>query len=213
MKRSDMSRVLATDADIRTGVRVLRRKCSYLRRVHDKAGDPPLRLYAPGFEGLARIVVGQQLSIASAEAIWRRVSITLTPMKPSSVSTLTDEDLRAAGLSMAKVRTLRAIAEAVGNGLNLEQLAEETEGAIRETLTAVHGVGPWTADIFLLFCISRADAFAAGDLALQMATQNALGLEQRPSSEELLDIAERWRPWRGVAARMLWNYYMLPRDR
>jgi DNA-3-methyladenine glycosylase II len=213
MKRSGKSRVVETDADIRAGVRVLRRKCTYLRRVHDKAGDPPPRRYAPGFEGLARIIVGQQLSIASAEAIWRRVSITITPMEPASVSTLTDEDLRAAGLSRAKVRTLRAIAEAVDDGLNLEQLAEEPEGAVRETLTAVHGVGPWTADIFLLFCIGRADAFAAGDLALQIATRNALGLKQRPSSEELLAIAERWRPWRGVAARMLWNFYMLPQER
>jgi DNA-3-methyladenine glycosylase II len=134
-------------------------------------------------------------------------------MKPASLSRLTDEDLRAAGLSRAKVRTLRAIAEAVDNGLNLEKLAAESEDAVHEALTAVHGVGPWTADIFLLFCIGRADAFAADDLALQIATRNALGLQERPSREELLTIADRWRPWRSVAARMLWNFYMLPQGR
>ncbi|MGI9403818.1 MAG: DNA-3-methyladenine glycosylase family protein, partial [Hyphomicrobium sp.] len=171
------------DADIHTGVRVLRRKCMHLRRVHDQVGDPPVRRHAPGFEGLVRIIAGQQLSIASAEAIWRRVSIAVVPMAPASVSALTDEDLRAAGLSRAKVRTLRAIAEAVDDGLKLEQLAGEPEGAVHGELTAIHGVGPWTADIYLLFCIGRADAFAAGDLALQMATRNAVGLKERPSCE------------------------------
>jgi len=213
MKHVDESLIIETDADIRAGVRVLRRKCPRLRRVHDQSGDPPLRRYAPGFEGLARIIVGQQLSIASAEAIWRRVSMTLTPMVPASLPALADDDLRAAGLSRAKVRTLRAIAEAVDNGLNLQQLAGEPEGAVHQTLTAVHGVGPWTADIFLLFCIGRADAFAAGDLALQIAARNALGLKKRPSSGELLAIAERWRPWRGVAARILWHSYMLRLER
>ncbi|MCP4781154.1 MAG: hypothetical protein GY877_10550 [Hyphomicrobium sp.] len=124
MKRINESRIIETDADIRVGVRILRRKCTHRRRVHDQAGDPPLRRYAPGFEGLARIIVGQQLSIASAEAIWRRVSITVTPMKPASLSRLADEDLRAAGLSRAKVRTLRAIAEAIDNGLNLGHLEQ-----------------------------------------------------------------------------------------
>lgn len=209
MKRTNESRIIRTDADIRAGVRVLRRNCTHMRRVHDQAGDPPLRRYAPGFEGLARIIVGQQLSIASAEAIWRRVSIAVQPMEAATVSTLTDKQLSAAGLSRAKVRTLRAFAKAVENGLNLKKLAAEPEGAVHEALTAVHGIGPWTADIFLLFCVGRADAFAAGDLALQIATRNVLGLEERPSREELLAIAERWRPWRGVAARMLWNIYML----
>lgn len=211
MKRANESRTIETDADIRAGVRVLRRKCTHLRRVHDQAGDPPLRRYAPGFEGLARIIVGQQLSIASAEAIWRRVSIAVAPMEPASISVLKDEALRAAGLSRAKVRTLRAITEAVDNGLNLEKLAAEPESTVHEALTAVHGVGPWTADIFLLFCVGRADAFACGDLALQIAARSALGFKERPSGEELLAIAERWRPWRGVAARMLWNFYMLQR--
>jgi DNA-3-methyladenine glycosylase II len=128
-----------------------------MRRVHDQAGDPPLRRYAPGFEGLARIIVGQQLSIASAEAIWRRVSIAVQPMEAATVSTLTEKQLSAAGLSRAKVRTLRAFAKAVENGLNLKKLAAEPEGAVHEALTAVHGIGPWTADIFLLFCVGRAE--------------------------------------------------------
>lgn len=213
MKQSDNLQTIETEADMREGVRVLRGKCADLRRVHDQSGDPPLSRYAPGFEGLARIIVGQQLSISSAEAIWRRVHTAVAPMEPSSVSAFSDEDLRATGLSRAKVRTLRAIAQAVDNGLDLEQLSKEPEAGVREALIAIRGVGPWSADIFQLFCIGRADAFAAGDLALQISTQNVFGLKERPTCGQLFEIAERWRPWRGVAARMLWSFYKLRPER
>jgi DNA-3-methyladenine glycosylase II len=210
MKRPKPSRTIETDADLREGIRALRRKCPHLRRVHDRAGDPPLRRHAPGFEGLARIIVGQQLSIASAEAIWRRVQAAVQPMSAKAFLLLSDGELRHAGLSRGKVKTLRAMSEAVEAGLDLTQLAAAPEKVVHETLTALPGIGPWSADIFLLFCLGRADAFAAGDLALQTAAANAMKLAQRPSREELLSIAERWRPWRGVAAHMLWAYYKVP---
>ena len=216
MNRSGPAHIIETDADLRAGIRALRRKCPHMRRAHDRAGDPPLRRHPPGFEGLARIVVGQQLSIASAEAIWRRVQAAVKPMSARAFLELSDDELRQAGLSRGKVRTLRAMSEAIEAGLDLKQLAAAPEEVVHETLTALPGIGPWSADIFLLFCLGRADAFAAGDLALQTAAANAMQLPERPSREELLAIAERWRPWRGVAAHMLWAYYKVqpdPRDR
>jgi DNA-3-methyladenine glycosylase II len=213
MKRIKPSRTIETDADLREGIRALRRKCPHLRRVHDRAGDPPLRRHPPGFEGLARIVVGQQLSIASAQAIWSRVAAAVRPMSAKAFLALSDDELRRAGLSRGKVKTLRAMSAAIVAGLDLDRLGNAPEEIVHETLTALPGIGPWSADIFLLFCLGRADAFAAGDLALQTAAANALQLAERPSREELLEIAERWRPWRGVAAHMLWAYYKIPVER
>jgi DNA-3-methyladenine glycosylase II len=207
--RTRQTQIMETDADVRAGIRALRRKCPHLRRVHEQTGDPPLRRHAAGFEGLARIVVGQQLSIASAEAIWRRLTLAVRPMAPETFPKLTDDALRQAGLSRGKVRTLRAVCAAMEDGLDLAKLAHEPDAGVHDALTAVPGIGPWSADIFLLFCLGRADAFAPGDLALQTAVANALGLEERPSREALLSIAERWRPWRGVAAHLLWAYYKI----
>jgi DNA-3-methyladenine glycosylase II len=200
-------RIIETDADLREGIRALRRKCVHLRRVHDFAGDPPVRRHAAGFEGLARIVVGQQLSLASAEAIWRRLSFAVRPMAPRQLLKLDEDALRQAGLSRGKVRTLRAVSEAVERGLNLARLAHAPDADVHEALTAVSGIGPWSADIYLLFCLGRADAFAPGDLALQTVAVDVMSLDARPSREELSAIAERWRPWRGVAAHLLWAYY------
>lgn len=205
--------ILETAADIRAGVRTLRRKCCTMRRVHDTTGDPPLRRRSPGFEGLARIVVAQQLSTASADAIWGRFGAAIQPLHAHVLLRASAETLKATGLSSTKIKTLRAIATAVvHDGLDLERLAAARDEAVHETLTCVFGVGPWTADIFLMFCLGRRDAFAAGDLALQVAAQRAVGLAHRPGAAELLDLAERWRPWRGVAARLLWTYYRLVKN-
>lgn len=201
-------RIIETENDIRDGVRALRRACQVMRHVHDVAGDPPLRRHKPGFEGLSRIIAGQQLSIASAEAIWRRTVVVVAPFDASTMLALSDDDLRGVGLSRPKIRTLRALAAAVANeGLDIESLARKPEAVVHETLTAIHGIGPWTADIFLLFCAGQADAWAPGDLALQIAAQHALELGSRPTAADLAAIADRWRPWRGVAARLLWTYY------
>ena len=200
-------RVIESEEDIRAGVRALRRRCPVMRRIHDAAGDPPLRRRPPGFEGLARIVVGQQLSVASASAIWVRTAAACQPFAPETLLRLGDGQLVDAGLSRAKIRTLRTIAAACCDGLDLHALHESTEEAVHAALTALSGVGPWTADVYIMFCLGRADAWAAGDLALQLAAQAALGLKARPDAAALLTIAERWRPWRGVAARLLWAYY------
>jgi len=206
-RRSKLPRLIETEDDLRDGIRVLRRKCAVARLMHDAAGVPPLRRRPAGFEGLARIVVGQQLSVASAAAIWGRTAALVDPFEAPLLLSMPDEPLRGAGLSAGKVRTLRAVATAVQGGLDLENMSGLSEQEVHEALTAVNGIGPWTADIFIMFCLGRADGFAAGDLALQVALQMAAGLETRPTSKELALFAERWRPWRGVAAHLLWAYY------
>jgi DNA-3-methyladenine glycosylase II len=201
------ARIIESERDIREGVRALRRKCAIMRRVHDTAGDPPLRRRPAGFAGLARIIVGQQVSVASASAIWERTAAVCQPFEPSALLARTDRELAGAGLSRAKIRSLRALAGACTDGLDLAGLAHQSEGAIHAALTELLGVGPWTADVYIMFCLGRADAWAPSDLALKVAVQLALGLSERPAAGELLRIAERWRPWRGVAARLLWAYY------
>jgi DNA-3-methyladenine glycosylase II len=200
--------IIETASDLRRGVLALRRSCPQMRRLHEITGDPPLRRFAPGFEGLSRIVVGQQLSIASASAIWQRTTETVTPFRPEVLLALGETNLRAAGLSRPKIRTLRALATAVADGrLDLDQLSSHTDGVIREMLTTVSGIGPWTADIYVMFCLGRADSWAPGDLALQLSVQSALALKVRPDPRQLEAIAERWRPWRSIAACLLWAYY------
>jgi DNA-3-methyladenine glycosylase II len=171
-------------------------------------GPPPLRRREPGFAGLASIVVSQQVSVASASAIFGRLETRLAPLEASRVAAATEEELRGCGLSTPKIRALRAVAEAiVERRLDLAGLAAVDAEEAHDKLIAVKGIGPWTADIFLLFCLGHPDAFPAGDLALQEAAKLALGLRARPDAARLEGIAERWRPWRGVAARMLWAYY------
>ncbi len=202
-----MPRIIATDDDVREGVRALRRKCAIMRHVHDTAGHPPLRRRPAGFEGLARIIVGQQVSVASATAIWTRTAEVCRPFEPGVVLALTDQQFAAAGLSRPKIRTLRAIADACTNGLDLAGLDGASEEQVHAALTEVVGIGPWTADVYIMFCLGRADGWAPGDLALQIAAQKAMGLDERPGADMLKEIGERWRPWRGVAARLLWAYY------
>lgn len=210
--RAPNGKRIETEADLREGIKALRRKCEIMRRVHDLAGEPPLRRRPAGFEGLARIVVGQQVSVASANAIWSRFETAVMPLAAASLLSLTEDELRATGLSRPKVRTLRAISQAIVGGLDLARLEIKTDEEVHAALTAISGIGPWTADIFLLFCLGRADGFAAGDLALQIAAQHAFELDARPSTAMLAELAERWRPWRGVAARLLWSYYRTVRS-
>jgi DNA-3-methyladenine glycosylase II len=177
-------------------------------------GATPLRRQEPGFAGLVRIIVAQQVSTASANAIFKRVEAILAPLTAENVLEASDEKLRACGLSLPKMRAMRALAEAVArDGLDLEGLGALVAEDAHHALVAVKGIGPWTADVFLLFCLGHPDAFPGGDIALQEAARLALGLKQRPDARRLEEIAERWRPLRGIAARMLWAYYRAARQR
>ena len=200
--------ILARDHDLAAGVAALAKQCKIMRAIHGRVGTPPLRDFSADFAGLAKIVTGQQLSAASASAIWARVSAAITPFEARSLLRMQDADLSALGLSGAKIRTLMAIASAIdGEGLDIPALSTAPDAVVIERLTAIHCIGPWTADIYLLFALRRADAFAAGDLALQIAAQRHFNLKARPSPAALVELAERWRPWRGVAARLLWADY------
>ncbi|HEV3045660.1 MAG TPA: DNA-3-methyladenine glycosylase 2 family protein [Roseiarcus sp.] len=175
-------------------------------------GRPPLRRREPGFAGLVWIIVSQQVSTASANAIFKRIEASFAPLGAASLLAADDAALRACGLSSPKMRALRAVADAIEQRrLDLPGLASLAAEEAHRALVAVKGIGPWTADIFLLFCLGHPDAFPAGDLALQEAARLVLGLKARPDARTLVRIAERWRPLRGVAARLLWAYYRAAR--
>ena len=182
-------------------------------RLVEIGGPPPLRRREPGFAGLAAIVVSQQVSVASANAIFGRLSAAFDPLCAEALLAAEEAALRACGLSGPKIRALTAIAQAVAQGLDLAALAEMPAAEAHKALVAVKGIGPWTADIFLLFCVGHPDAFPSGDLALQEAAKLALNLKARPDAKKLEKLAERWRPYRGVAARMLWAYYRVVKER
>jgi DNA-3-methyladenine glycosylase II len=177
-------------------------------------GAPPLRRREPGFAGLVSIIISQQVSVASANAIGARLCKTLVPLEPKIVASASDELLRSCGLSGAKIRTLRALSAAILEGrLALDALAAMPPEEAHRALVAVKGIGPWTADIFLMFCLGHSDVWPAGDLALQEAARLALKLEARPDARRLTALGERWRPHRGVAARLLWAYYRAVKGR
>ncbi len=199
---------LATQSDLAIAVSALAGQCRIMRGIAKRCGAPPLRDFPADFAGLAKIVTGQQVSAASAAAIWGRVEAGVKPFEAQRLLAYTDAELKSIGLSAGKVKTLRVVADAVAGGqLDFAALNRASDDAIREKLTALHGIGPWTADIYLLFALRRADAFAASDLALQIAAQRLFKLPERPTPDSLLEIAERWRPWRGAAARLLWADY------
>jgi DNA-3-methyladenine glycosylase II len=206
-------RIIDSEADIAEGLEYLAGRDRRLRKVIRIAGPVPLRRRLAGFEGMARIVVGQQLSIASAEAIWGRFIETFPGCKMDMVHAADDVELRAPGLSAAKIRTLRAVAAACRDGLDLTALAEMPVDDAHQRLTEVKGIGPWSADIYLLFCLGHADIFPAGDLALRNAVGEAFGHSESPSIEAVREIAGKWSPWRGVAARLFWAYYRVQRER
>ena len=178
------------------------------------AGRPPLRRRPDGFAGLAAIIVAQQLSTASAGAIWGRLAAAFDPLEHTALLRARPARLARLGLSAPKIRTLKAIARSIERGeLSLAALADLAPEAAHAALTAIHGIGPWTADIYLLSCLGHADAWPAGDLALQEAARVAFGLPTRPTAKEMQALAETWRPWRAVAARVLWTYYRTVKGR
>jgi DNA-3-methyladenine glycosylase II len=203
-----MSHRLKTEADIDRGLTHLLRIDPRLQDVLAVAGRPPLRRRPAGFPGLVATMIGQQLSTASANAIWSRLAAAYDPFVPEALRRARIARLKQVGLSEAKIRSLKALATALASGaLDLEMLADMDADEAHRALVAHHGIGPWTADSYLLFCLGHADAWPAGDLALREALRLAFALAERPSIKEMHAIAESWRPWRGVAAFLLWSYY------
>jgi DNA-3-methyladenine glycosylase II len=209
-----MSFFIHTEADLDAGIARLVATDGRFAHVLSLADRPPLRRRADGFAGLVSIVVSQQLSVASAAAILGRLTAAVDPLEPAAMSRARTDKLKRVGLSAPKIRTLKAIAKAIDKGeLDLAALSDLPADEAHTALTAVHGIGPWTADIYLLTCLGHADAWPAGDLALQEATKLLLELKSRPTTKEMGPLAEQWRPWRAVAARLLWTYYRARKQR
>ena len=209
-----MSFFIHTEADLDHAIAGLIAVDPRFGAILSQAGRPPLRRRADGFAGLASIVVSQQLSRASATAIWDRLTAAFDPFDYTAMLRARPAKLARAGLSVAKIRTLKAIAKAIENGeLDLPSLVHMPADQAHAALTVVRGIGPWTADVYLLFCLGHADAWPAGDLALQEAARHLLALKTRPTSKEMGPLAESWRPWRGAAACMLWSYYRITKQR
>jgi DNA-3-methyladenine glycosylase II len=209
-----MTQLITTTADLEEGMAALSARDPRWLPVIARTGIPPLRRREGGFPGLAAIIVSQQLSVASARAVWSRVETVLAPLIPERILAADDEAMRLSGLSRPKQKAMRAVAAAIAEGrLCFDQLAEATAEEVHRHLTAVPGIGPWTADIYLLFCLGHRDGFAPGDLAIQEAARAAFDLPGRPVAAALQALAEPWRPWRGVAARLLWAYYAVLKAR
>lgn len=203
-----------SEAALAAGLAELVRLDPVMARLVAAGAHPPLRKRDPGLAGLAGIVISQQVSTASAAAIWGRFRAAFDPLTASGLLAASDEDLRRPGLSGPKIRTLRAVAAAIAEGfLPLDGLADLSAEEAHGRLTAVRGIGPWTADIYLMFCLGHPDAFAAGDLALQEAARLAYGLPARPDPAALTRLAEAWRPWRTIAAGVLWAHYRRVKSR
>ncbi|EAQ36249.1 DNA-3-methyladenine glycosidase II [Nitrobacter sp. Nb-311A] len=205
---------LETQSDLDEAVTALVKQDSRLKPILARAGLPVLRRREAGFEGLAAIVCGQQLSTASAGAIWERLSAAFKPFHPDAIRDARADHLAGLGLSAAKIATLKLLSREISaSRLNLDVLAEEDADAAHATLVRHRGIGPWTADVYLLFCLGHGDAWPAGDVALQEAIKVGLGLTMRPTPKQMMPLAEPWRPRRGAAAHLWWAYYKLIKRR
>jgi DNA-3-methyladenine glycosylase II len=205
---------LNSQSDLEDAVQALLKQDKRLRPIFEVTGMPALRQREPGFAGLAHIICGQQLSTASAAAIWERISKAFDPFDHHAIRKARVDRLGRLGLSAAKIKTLKLLArELAEERLNLDVLANEDADTAHNTLTSHHGIGPWTADVYLLFCLGHGDAWPTGDLAVQEAIKIGLGLKTRPTAKQMVPLAEPWRPLRGAAAHLWWSYYRVLKKR
>ena len=201
-----------TEGRLLEGVAVLTAQDADLAAVVHRWGPPPLWAREPGFPTLVHIILEQQVSLASARAAFDRLLALTTPLTPTRFLELDDATLRAVGFSRQKTGYSRHLAQAIVTGaFDIDGLAALPDDAARTALVARKGIGPWTADIYLLMCLGRPDVWPVGDLALQVAMQSIKGLAQRPTVVAMEKIGEAWRPWRAVAARLLWHHYLRER--
>lgn len=204
-----VGRLIQTPACIAEGAEYLANADARFASALELTGQPPLRLRKDGFEALLSAIVSQQVSVASAAAIWARLKgAGLTG--PRKVTWASDDDLRACGLSRQKIRYARALA---ASGIRYDKLRDAPTDEVIATLVEVPGIGTWTAEIYAMFSLGRADVFAPGDLALQESARILFDLDARPNERVLREMAAEWSPWRGVAARLLWAYYHVAKDR
>ncbi len=194
---------------LREGANWLVKQDARFSQVIEVIDEIPLRLRGDGFEAVFSAIIGQQVSTASATAIWARI-VGAGMVTPERVSAASDADLAALGLSRPKIKYAHALARA---DIDYPALRSAPAAEVIKTLTAVSGIGEWTAEIYVLFSLGRADIFPAGDLALQEAAKVLFSLPARPTSREMRVMSDAWSPWRGVAARLLWAYYRIIKKR
>jgi DNA-3-methyladenine glycosylase II len=194
---------------LETGVNELIAIDPDLAVIHARLGIPPLWAREPGFPTLVHIILEQQVSLASARAAFDKLRAEVTPLTPEGVLALDDETLKRIGFSRQKSAYVRSLSEAIVTGrFDVDGLAARPDDEVRSQLVAFKGIGPWSAEIYLLMALCRADAWPSGDLALQVAAQSIKRLPARPDPLTLNELAEQWRPWRAVAARLLWHHYL-----
>lgn len=201
--------IALTDATLSIALADLTARDARLAGIVAEFGPPPLWARAPGFPTLLHIILEQQVSLASARAAFDKLCEIASPLTPERFLALDDVTLKAAGFSRQKTRYGRELARAIGSGsLDLAALPGLDDDSVRAALTRVVGIGRWTADIYLLMALGRPDVWPAGDLALATAARHAFGLATVPDVAALAALGEPWRPWRAVAARVLWHFYL-----
>ncbi|AEI94372.1 HhH-GPD superfamily base excision DNA repair protein [Roseobacter litoralis Och 149] len=201
--------MIETDRDVAEGALWLSKACPRLAYALAQTGPLPLRRRPDGFAQLLSAIVSQQVSVASARAIWSKLEAA-GMVDPATVQAAREDDLRALGLSRQKIRYAHALA---GADINYDALRSLPDSDVIKTLVAVPGIGNWTAEIYAMFSLGRADVFAPGDLALQEAARSLYALEARPKERALREMADAWSPWRSVAARLLFAYYRVVKQR
>jgi len=180
-----------------------------MARILNGLGTPPLWAREQGFVTLVRIILEQQVSLVSADAMFRRLTGKIEPLTPASILVAGAPFLRSFGVTRQKAAYFINVAESIQNGeLDLDVLDQESDESVLEKLTSIKGVGPWTARIYLLMALCRPDVWPVGDIALAAAVKSLKGLPARPTQPELSEIALAWQPYRATAARMLWHYYL-----
>ena len=198
-----------TDSSLASAVEELGTRDPALRGVVTRYGPPPMWAREPGFPTLVHLILEQQVSLASALAAFNRLRETVDPLTPAGFLALDDAQLLAIGFSRQKARYGRALASALLDGaLDLDALPDLDDQGVDAALTAMPGIGPWTATIYRLMVLLRPDAWPIHDIALAQAIAEVRGLDRRPAADEMAALAEGWRPWRAVAARILWHHYL-----
>ncbi len=209
-----MPPVPLTDASLRRAVRELAARDPDLAAVVARHGPPPMWARAPGFPTLVQVILEQQVSLSSARAAFERLHAVADPLTPDAFLRLDDDALLHIGFSRQKARYVRELARAIrGGALDLDRLAGLDDAAAAAALIALPGIGPWTATIYLLMVLRRPDVWPGGDVALAAAVAEVKRLPARPDAVAMEPLAERWRPWRSVAARILWQHYLATRGR
>ncbi|MDZ8109607.1 MAG: DNA-3-methyladenine glycosylase [Nostoc sp. DedQUE12a] len=200
---------LLTEESFSRGLMVLASLDNDLAQILETLGPPPIWSREPGFATLVWIILEQQVSLAAAKAIFTRLSGVVVTLTPENFLTLDDAQLKGIGFSRQKILYCRGLADAIASGqLDLSKLSRMNETAIRTQLKRLKGIGDWTVDIYLLMALQRPDVFPKGDLGLAIALQKLKNLGTRPTPAQLEVMTQHWRPWRAIAARLLWHYYL-----